>query len=321
MDQTATFLVITIIAASLVLWTRAMLRLWSGEPLLPLESPSTRRWGLIDLGVAYFMMIVCQSLGRLAAVRAFNIPADATMESLSQDQMVALISGVGAGSLLAMIVAFAFTKLRTNSTLEEMGVSLERLPKDIQLGGGAFLMLAVPVYGLQVLLSRYVDPHHPLIDSVQANPSVALFLAAGCSAVISAPLLEEYLFRLMLQGWLEVAAKRPGADRLLFGEPKTRTIGADSAVNEEESPSHKSAPETKELTSPSRGYYWPIFVSAALFALVHVGQGPAPIPLFVLALGLGFLYQQTQRLAPCIVVHGLLNLSTFIMLVGQAYLG
>jgi membrane protease YdiL (CAAX protease family) len=34
---------------------------------------------------------------------------------------------------------------------------------------------------------------------------------------------------------------------------------------------------------------------------------PDPIPLFVLALGLGYLYRQTHRILPCIVVHLLLN--------------
>ena len=51
----------------------------------------------------------------------------------------------------------------------------------------------------------------------------------------------------------------------------------------------------------------PICISSLVFALLHVGQGAAPIPLFVLALGLGYLYQRTGQLLPCIIVHMLLN--------------
>jgi membrane protease YdiL (CAAX protease family) len=51
--------------------------------------------------------------------------------------------------------------------------------------------------------------------------------------------------------------------------------------------------------------------------LAHYGQGLAPIPLFVLAIGLGYIYEKTGRLWPCIVVHGLLNLLTFVVLVAQ----
>ena len=39
-------------------------------------------------------------------------------------------------------------------------------------------------------------------------------------------------------------------------------------------------------------------VSAAIFAFMHLGQGPAPIPLFFLAIGLGYLYRQTHRATP-----------------------
>ena len=52
---------------------------------------------------------------------------------------------------------------------------------------------------------------------------------------------------------------------------------------------------------------WPIFVSAAIFALLHWGHGPDPVPLFLLAVGLGYLYHRTHRILPCIVVHFLVN--------------
>jgi membrane protease YdiL (CAAX protease family) len=47
---------------------------------------------------------------------------------------------------------------------------------------------------------------------------------------------------------------------------------------------------------------------------MHAAHGPDPIPLFVLALGLGYLYRQTHRILPCIVVHFLLNLLTMAAL-------
>ena len=48
-------------------------------------------------------------------------------------------------------------------------------------------------------------------------------------------------------------------------------------------------------------------VSAFVFAILHWGHGPDPIPLFFLALGLGYLYHRTHRIIPCIVVHFLVN--------------
>lgn len=58
----------------------------------------------------------------------------------------------------------------------------------------------------------------------------------------------------------------------------------------------------------------PIGVTSLLFAGAHSGQGPAPIPLFFLALGLGYLYQKTHRWLPCLVVHLLVNSAAVIQM-------
>jgi membrane protease YdiL (CAAX protease family) len=57
-----------------------------------------------------------------------------------------------------------------------------------------------------------------------------------------------------------------------------------------------------------------ILTSSALFALMHVSHGAAPIPLFVLALGLGFVYARTGRVLPCIVIHVWLNAWSLVTL-------
>lgn len=52
---------------------------------------------------------------------------------------------------------------------------------------------------------------------------------------------------------------------------------------------------------------WPIVASSLAFALAHQGQGFAPVPLFVFACFLGYAYQQTHRLMPCVVAHMAFN--------------
>ena len=51
----------------------------------------------------------------------------------------------------------------------------------------------------------------------------------------------------------------------------------------------------------------PILISSTAFALAHFDNWPAPIPLFALALILGYTYHRTHRLLPCIVIHMLFN--------------
>jgi len=57
-----------------------------------------------------------------------------------------------------------------------------------------------------------------------------------------------------------------------------------------------------------------ILSSAALFAAAHSAVWPTPIPLFVLACGLGYLTARTRSIIPAIVVHGLFNAVSFVML-------
>jgi hypothetical protein len=72
------------------------------------------------------------------------------------------------------------------------------------------------------------------------------------------------------------------------------------------------------LSVPRRGVFGlpygmvPILVSAALFAAAHAGYGPEPVPIFLLALIFGYVYQRTHRILPTIVAHALFNLIPMI---------
>jgi membrane protease YdiL (CAAX protease family) len=60
-----------------------------------------------------------------------------------------------------------------------------------------------------------------------------------------------------------------------------------------------------------------IWASAALFAAVHAHVWPSPVPLVVLAVGLGYLYLRTRSLVGPIVVHGMFNaVSAVYLLLG-----
>jgi membrane protease YdiL (CAAX protease family) len=58
----------------------------------------------------------------------------------------------------------------------------------------------------------------------------------------------------------------------------------------------------------------PILISSLFFALMHLGHGAAPVPLFFYALALGYLYNRTHRIAPSIVAHLALNSTSMAML-------
>ena len=138
-----------------------------------------------------------------------------------------------------------------------------------------------------------------MLDLVQKQPSPLVFFLMGISAVIVAPIVEEYLFRCVLQGWLERVEQKIIARRV------TSALAEPVADSPADGSTQDIASDRK--TSAPAGGFIPIFISSALFAAMHLGQGPAAIPLFVFACVLGYLYRQTHRVAPSIAMHMALN--------------
>jgi membrane protease YdiL (CAAX protease family) len=76
-------------------------------------------------------------------------------------------------------------------------------------------------------------------------------------------------------------------------------------------------PRTTDLTYRPRSSYCTaiaISLTSVLFAVLHAAQWPAPIPLFLLALGLGVVYQRTGSLLAPIAMHAVFNAFSTLML-------
>jgi hypothetical protein len=185
------------------------------------------------------------------------------------------------------------------------------------------------------------------------KPEPGLFLLASFAAVVVAPVVEEYFFRGLLQGWLESLTRRHSFEHFLLGirssdarlaetmltevsevtdfpyastKPPADILVADvvpTEMNPYVTPAEIPPENPKNISKQNPAMtvpIWPMFVSAAVFALAHFSHGPDWIPLFVLALGLGFLYQRTHRLLPCMTVHFLLNLASMGVLYIEVFL-
>ena len=130
---------------------------------------------------------------------------------------------------------------------------------------------------INVLASQLVQYEHTVTDLLAQKYGIATFAFLFLSAAILTPIVEEFQFRLLLQGGLQKLTDPIAEDEGASWYPR-------SAI--------------------------PVVLTSLLFATMHLGQGAAPIPLFFLSLGLGFLYQRTGRLVPVIVVHMMLNGAT-----------
>jgi len=319
------FLVSLLVVACGALWLRMFGNWWQSKPFLELEARTPTPWGLIDLVICFLSMSFGAATLQLAAMRWLDLPVDTKVIDLPATQSSFILSAGATGQLLGVAVGLGITALRSRGSLVDFGFSFRHVGTDIKLGFISFLLVAPPIYLIQGLLqyvvqfTQYFDEyHHPLIDVLKENPDARLFGAIVVSAAVVAPIAEEVLFRLLLQGWLERADSRPGMSTMLIGG-KRSSKNASSTDDLEMIKSSEAAIEDENFKNVLRPSYWPMILSAALFAAAHYSHGLAPIPLFFLGLTLGYLYRQTHRILPCILLHALFNSCSLAMLAAELY--
>ena len=327
-------LVAFVVAACISGWWWAVGRVVRHEPILSWQPRRIVPWGFMDIVMGMLILLfvqVCmaQLLSQFGilelAVQIDEMPANHRGLLLAVDSSIKIIS-----------VAFLLVWLtkRRHANLHDLGWNKHHLPRDIRAGVGAFFMLVCPVMALQALLNqlKLIPGEHPIMKMWHDSPTIWQHVAILITAVVVAPLVEEFFFRVLVQGWLE------NVSFLLPRILEHRARHADSAANglgqlrREESIEYLlfgGAPAQRSFATSSvlgelhkrtrRARYVPIICSSLLFATAHWGHGPAPIPLFLLSLGLGYLYQRTHRILPCIMVHMLLNsLSVSLLFFAEA---
>jgi membrane protease YdiL (CAAX protease family) len=300
----------------------------SGQPLLVYEARRPVPWNF---------------LAPLAAV-AFNLPLVALALGSEGPKSAAELKALAPGDLWAQFGAYMLmiptclvalaAVFRASPVDLGLPQSWAQLRQDARIGAVAFLAIVAPVHLLNVLLMLLAesDQGHPLISELETNHTPAMMLAALALAAVGAPLMEEIVFRSILQGWLERCEDRALARRNrteeppadfdnvpLLHEPPVGDEGVDSAVDAAAIDAKVAA---NVAPAPPRGgalsvlrYGWaPILASAALFAVAHLGHGVAPASLFPLGVALGYVYQRTHRLAPSIVCHALFNALSILVL-------
>jgi membrane protease YdiL (CAAX protease family) len=329
------------IAACVIFWGLALLKLAAGLPLVAWTPRRRVPWAFFDL-LAVVAIYFLAGGAVLAAGRSLGWPLDKPEETLSLAQREVKMLSVVAISLGILVVGLPLIALRTRARLSDFGWSRATLAADVRLGLIAFAMLAPPVYALQALLVRYWPSHHPLVKMFKETPDGTFFLVLLLAAVVSAPLFEEILFRVLLQGFLEkVVSFRGRLEELFLGggkdsdhaedpPPAASAPAANWAAQEDHAgavaakaspatagpppePGAIAAAESRPIdpggADPLVGVaaWLPIVVSSLIFALLHWEHGPDWVALTPLAVGMGYLYQRTHRLVPSLVVHVALN--------------
>ncbi len=320
MQTLALTFVAFVLVASLRCWLRAIRRYRTGDPLLEWEPRAMVPWTVWEVLAAVFVFLCAQ----LLVARLWLGPElEYSFAELTSDQWVDILLVDSMAKLAAAAVWLLLIRRIAGATWHDIGIQPRKLLQDLWLGGTVFVMGAPPVYVLQALLAYWMPYEHPLIEMLQERTEPEFLAVSGLAALVVAPVVEEFFFRTLLQGWFErldtrglTALLSPGSrDIIPAGSPADQYPSGESLPSAEPAGEPRDQPESAPAGPVAAGGTWPILVTALLFGLMHVPQGvPALVTLTLYAIPIGYVYRQTHRLVPCIVAHLALNAVSLLLL-------
>jgi len=297
-----------ILAASLFAWVQIVRK--KVMKRLPILEPQTRKlpfWTLAEFFVCFGMFIVCTAAGQTvsrrwmspATIEKLNSGTFDDFSSLSSNDLLIMIMTGSVASLLAMLSVVVWMNLVSRRLLNAYGL----WPNwdDIKLGCKAAFFVLPPVLLISTVIDHFVAYEHQVLDAIGKQPAIETLCLLTFTTVLFTPIFEEFLFRMLLQGGAEQIARRLKLTGRVESLPEHLNVDP--------------IPASEVATWP----WWPVLMGSATFSMMHIGQGAAPIPLFFLALALGYLYRQTGRLWPCITVHMILNTFTIVIVILTVY--
>ena len=309
-------------------WVFLIIRALHGKPMLPPEPWKPRVWGFVDILVAVVFIIFWQFQSAIIGFKFLEIDHKALAADPGSISLpFATISQLG--NVAALLTICFWIAIRHRASLAQLGFGFARWWKHIVIGVIAALASIPFVYALMTAVSVGFDNKysHPLLDELKREGSLQAYLLVVVSAVLVAPLVEEFFFRVLIQGWLQ-SAPFGSIKSILLGQREQPLLSVDSSSTELSLVPNQDNPyaplsvtvttlepsdavaETALLTPP----IWPAVVTGTLFGLVHFEYGLSFIPLIFLGIILGLLYRATHSIWPSLVVHFILNGSSMLAL-------
>lgn len=218
--------------------------------------------------------------------------------------------------------------------LEQIGLTPRRLGRNALWGVLGWLLLTPACfavnYGVIALYGRAAAANvqeHPFVQMAAGGLTPAWWLLLIFTATVSAPVMEELLFRGALQSWLERNVWASHAAMGLAFLVAAVMKGGDIRQALPQGGAALLIHLLPVLFMLALGVVYTgvwllsrtpaapaVFAASALFASVHSFAWPSPVALFVLALGLGTLAYRTRSLAGPMMLHGLFNAVSCVLL-------
>lgn len=326
--------------AIIAAWGGMLLRLSLGYPLLRQAKPRIVSWGIGSIVLVFVLYLSLSALvGRafLSVSRskpqqaAAPAPAKAAINEKAAKPVHARELTPYEQLVIMSLLNLAFVplvpvclRLTSGADLDQLGLNVSGLPLNVFRGVVACLLIQPVAYAVMLPLSRYQTPHpHPIMELLRDNASSFNVMLALAGAILLAPAAEELFFRGILMPWLSKLFFRPGslndsapnptAAEARFEQTPHDTFTAEDVVD---APPRSITEATPVPASRhARADLLANILTSFVFAGLHFQQWPAPIPLFLLSMVLGFLYQRTGSLWAPLTLHACFNSVSTIMLV------
>ncbi len=189
------------------------------------------------------------------------------------------------------------------------------------------LVLLPAVWGVHAVALWLSGPaeDHVFTKMARAGLSAGEWGLLVFAACVAAPLWEELFYRGLVQPW--AAANRPDAGLLCLGmalaaavavrlsafEKAATFLGRVGAMTPAFCVLALALPFAFLARRPAGG----VWAAAVLFAFVHAGVWPTPVPLMALAVGLGWLRARWGTLAGPVALHAAFNAAACVMLASE----
>ncbi len=247
-------------------WVATVLigRLRRGERLIRQADDAPVVWDGFDVSWVVAVALVLQSLAA-----GFG-PKPASVRHQ-------LVSGMLVTAGAAVLAAVHLR--RRGASWQGLGLAVSDWSAASRQAMATVALVLAPLLGLAAMLDRIVPYRHPIVDFLAEHRDAASVALVWLAACVVAPIVEEFFFRRVLQGWFE---KRLGGS---FG--------------------------------PGLAAGLAIAGAALVFALAHLGQGLAWVPLVGLGAVLGLLARQTGSIVPGILAHALFNAVSVVLVLLQ----
>ena len=190
----AVMIVVLVAAGSLAVWALVIGRWRRGLPLVPSAETGRPAWNAVALAITLGWL----GMGLLGRFRA-DRPADVDLRDVQENCALLGVLFV----ILLLPLAYAGPR-----GLRDFGWRRENAGTQVGIGALTFLASILPVGFVlaSTAARRSADELHPFLRLIAAEPGPTTIAWVAFAAVVLAPLLEELMYRVILQGSLERVA-------------------------------------------------------------------------------------------------------------------